>query len=95
MIAMGMVQPAIMDAVEMGSVLDCRVTIAGSVRVRHALFRRRVRCGDLEHMLVHMAAVPTMQMAVMEEVAMPLVHDRHMAAAGRMLMIVPAVENLM
>lgn len=80
----------------MRSVLNGRMIIprAMGMRLRYPLLRCRVQLRYSQRVLVNMAAMGTVQVPVMGEVAMALVPYGHMAATGGMLMVMPAMQHL-
>lgn len=99
MIAVHMVQAAVMDEVEMIAVLHHRVRVRGAVMAMGAVvdgrLARRVCVRQGEDVFVRMIAVHMVKMAVMEIVHVPVMDDRRMPAIRRMGVGVAVVDRRM
>ena len=96
----GVVQVPVDDVVGVVAVRDRVVPARGSVNVirvvrARAVGRRAsrgVRSADRERVLVDVARVRVMQVPIVEEVLMPVVLDRLVAATGPVLVVVTLVR---
>lgn len=101
-IAVKVMQPAIMDEIDMGSVLHGQVffaRVAVGMRIGgdmcHQLFRPGIGRTHFQHMLVNMAIMRVVEVAFMQEVDMARMFERLMAADLSMGMaIMPGVKHL-
>lgn len=87
MVAMHMVQVAVMDIVHMIPVTDHEVPIIGAVHMigmRRRIHRRlaiRIGLADLKHMFINMITMDKMQMPIVQIVPVIIVPDPLMSAA--------------
>ncbi len=90
MIAVGVMQPAVYQVVEMVAVRHGLVAAAGTVLVTVATVLRSaahgVQIADLDHVLIDMPLMGMNQMAILKVIDMVPVADREMAAVRAMPM---------
>ncbi len=101
-IAVAVVQPPVVDEVDMGAMLDAHVFLAGmAVQVivgHHAggqFLGFRIDGADFESVLVDMTVMRVVEVAVVKVIDMARMFERLMTAALRMAMaFVPGMEHL-
>jgi|SRR5437868_5703845 len=97
MIAMGMVQPAVDEIVDMVAMRHLLMSTVWTVRMWAAKLRRAFHgvCGvDRDDVFVHVIPMHMVQMAVVKIIDMALVANRGVSAIGAMLMGVVGVVLL-
>jgi hypothetical protein len=100
-IAMGMVQPSIVNKVDMRPVLNARMFLAGMAvgmviggYPSHQFLAFGMGGADLQRVLIEVPGMRVMQMAIMQEIDMAAVLDRLMAASFAVSMgIVPRMDD--
>lgn len=101
MITMGCMQAAVMDEIIMVTMLNDGMLVIVAMGMIFMLgffqetFRLRINVRYGNHVFVGMCTMGFVQMAVMEIIDMALMGYRLMAAIGRVVVIVPGVQDFM